>query len=228
MIRLPPRSTRNYTLFPSPAFFRSFPALDTPRRGSCDRLRLESAEHPPPRLTLTRGLRLLIAAADRPWILTHFARISTARRQDLDPLPLGRIRQADLARQPAPIGEVTNLGVAVPIHRIIRRHILRPLARQGADKLALIGEVGAPVMELQPVTVSRQADIRRMALHAGGGGGGRPVDPPAPRFMDGRRIAMIDMGIVFQVDSDRSALVTPDRHHLLRNPHHLPHPPTPP
>src|SRR3546814_20745680 len=74
------------------------------------------------------------------------------------PLPLGRIRQADLARQPAPIGEVTNLGVAVPIHRIIRRHILRPLARQGADKLALIGEVVAPVMELHPVTVSRQAD----------------------------------------------------------------------
>src|SRR3546814_5377778 len=64
-----------------------FLALDTPRRGSLDRLRLESVEHAPPRLTLTRGLRLLIAAADRPWILTHFARISTARRKDLDPLP---------------------------------------------------------------------------------------------------------------------------------------------
>src|SRR3546814_4915889 len=177
MSRRPPRSTRTDTLLPYTTLFRSlaaigprgrrrrrrrvelqpvehaalgFLALDTPRRGSLDRLRLESVEHAPPRLTLTRGLRLLIAAADRPWILTHFARISTARRKDLDPLPPGRIRQADLARQPAPIGEVTNLGVAVPTHRTIRRPILQPLARQGADKLALIGEVVAPVWSCTP------------------------------------------------------------------------------
>src|SRR3546814_8550188 len=123
MRRRPPRSTRTATLVPYTALFRShaalgFLALDTPRRGALDRLRLESVKHAPPRLTLTRGLRLLIAAADRPWILTPFARISTARRKDLDPLPLGRIRQAALARPPAPLGEVTHLGVAVPIPRI--------------------------------------------------------------------------------------------------------------
>src|SRR3546814_4269611 len=96
--------------------------------------------------------------------------------------------------------------------------ILRVLFRSGADKLALIGEVVAPVMELHPVTVSRQADISRMAVHAGGGEDVRPIDRHALRFMDGRRIAMIDMGIVFQVERDRSTVVEPDRHMLWRNP----------
>src|SRR3546814_19165605 len=73
-------------------------------------------------------------------------------------------------------------------------------------------------MELHPVTVSRQADISRMAVHAGGGEDVRPIDRHALRFMDGRRIAMIDMGIVFQVERDRSTVVEPDRHMLWRNP----------
>src|SRR3546814_4129475 len=46
----------------------------------------------------------------------------------------------------------------------------------------------------------------------------RPIDRHALRFMDGRRIAMIDMGIVFQVERDRSTVVEPDRHMLWRNP----------
>src|SRR3546814_18445188 len=95
-----------------------FRALGTPRRGSLDRLRLESVEHAPPRLTLTRGLRLPIAAADRPWILTHFTRISTARRKDLDPRPLGRVRQRHVARQPAPTGERPQLSAGGPRPRI--------------------------------------------------------------------------------------------------------------
>src|SRR3546814_9576749 len=73
-------------------------------------------------------------------------------------------------------------------------------------------------MELHPVTVSRQADISRMAVHAGGGEDVRPIDRHALRFMDGRRIAMIDMGIVFQVERDRSTVVETDRHMLWRNP----------
>jgi hypothetical protein len=67
----------------------------------------------------------------------------------------GRIRQADLARQSAPIGEGPRLGIAIPA--IVGRHILRSLARQRADKPALIGEVIAPIMELHPVTMPRQA-----------------------------------------------------------------------
>src|SRR3546814_4320470 len=80
------RRRRRVELQPVEHAALGFLALDTPRRGSLDRLRLESVEHAPPRLPLTRGLRLLLAPADRPWILPHFARISTARRQDLDPL----------------------------------------------------------------------------------------------------------------------------------------------
>src|SRR3546814_19263675 len=135
MSRRPPRSTRTDTLLPYTTLFRSlaaigprgrrrrrrrvelqpvehaalgFLALDTPRRGSLDRLRLESVEHAPPRLTLTRGLRLLIAAAARPWILTPLARISTARRQDPDPPPLRPIRQAAHARPPPPNRKITH------------------------------------------------------------------------------------------------------------------------
>src|SRR3546814_84781 len=81
------------------------------------------------------------------------------------PLPLGRIRNADLARQSPPIGERLCLGVPVPIHRIIRRHILRPLAPQRADKPAIVGEVVTAVMELHPVTVPRQRHIGRMTVH---------------------------------------------------------------
>src|SRR3546814_4808094 len=68
-------------------------------------------------------------------------------------LALGRIRQSDLARQTAPIGERLRLGVAVPIHGIIRRHILRPLARQRADKPPIVGEVVAAIVELHALTV---------------------------------------------------------------------------
>src|SRR3546814_18203172 len=91
-----------------------FLALDTPRRGSLDRLRLESVEHAPPRLTLTRGLRLLIAAADRPWILTHFARISPPGPKDHAPLLLARIRQRVSALQPPPLGAVPTTAMGNP------------------------------------------------------------------------------------------------------------------
>src|SRR3546814_21087120 len=102
------RRRRRVELQPVEHAALGFLALDTPRRGSLDRLRLESVEHAPPRLTLTRGLRLLIAAADRPWHLTHFARISTARRQDLHPPPLGPLPHAAPAPHPPPNRHTTH------------------------------------------------------------------------------------------------------------------------
>jgi hypothetical protein len=62
----------------------------------------------------------------------------------------GRIRHADLARQPAPLGKVAHPGIGVPKHRVIRCHVFRPLPAKRADKLALIGKVVAAVMELHP------------------------------------------------------------------------------
>src|SRR3546814_19848910 len=99
--------------------------------------------------------------------------------------------------------------------------ILRPLARQGADKLAPIGEVVAPVMELHPVTVSRQADISRMAVHAGVGEDVRPIHRHALRFIDGRRIAILDLGIVFKVERYRSTFVPADPNLPVGYPHPL-------
>src|SRR3546814_4364569 len=64
-----------------------------------------------------------------------------------------------------PIGERLRLGVAVPIHGIIRRHILRPLARQRPDKPPIVGEVVSAIVELHALTVPRQRHIGRMAVH---------------------------------------------------------------
>src|SRR3546814_13782676 len=81
-----------------------------------------------------------------------------------------------------------------------------------SGELALVGEVVATVMELHPVAMPRQRHIGRMAVHAGGGEDMRPIDRHALRFMDGGGIAMIDMGIIFQVERDRSPVIEPHRH----------------
>src|SRR3546814_10806126 len=64
-------------------------------------------------------------------------------------------------------------------------------------------------MELHPVAIPRQRHIGRMAVHAGGGEDMRPIDRHALRFIDGGGIAMIDMGIIFQVERDRSPVIEP-------------------
>src|SRR3546814_8755376 len=71
-------------------------------------------------------------------------------------------------------------------------------------------------MELHPVAMPRQRHIGRMAVHAGGGEDMRPIDRHALRFMDGGGIAMIDMGIIFQVERDRSPVIEPHRHAVVR------------
>src|SRR3546814_29543 len=71
-------------------------------------------------------------------------------------------------------------------------------------------------MELHPVAVPRQRHIGRMAVHAGGRQHMRAIDRHALRFMDGGGIAVIDMGIIFQVKRDRSAIVQLHRHALRR------------
>src|SRR3546814_13016296 len=106
---------------------------------------------------------------------------------------------------------------------IIRRHILRPLARERAGELALVGEVVATVMELHPVAMPRQRHIGRMAVHAGGGEDMRPIDRHALRFMDGGGIALIYMGIIFQVERARSPVIEPTRHAAGRYAPDLPH-----
>src|SRR3546814_1173397 len=102
-----------------------------------------------------------LARGNRAWIFAHLAHGSRARAKDLHRRAFRPFRQSDLARQSAPVGESTNLRI--PVAAIVGRHILRPLARQRADKPAIVAEVVAAVMELHPVAVPRQRHIGRMA-----------------------------------------------------------------
>src|SRR3546814_4220703 len=106
-------------------------------------------EHASPRLPLGPGLSRASAAvagiANRAWIFAHLAHGSRARAKDLHRRAFRPFRQSDLARQSAPVGESTNLRI--PVAAIVGRHILRPLARQRADKPAIVAEVVAAVME---------------------------------------------------------------------------------
>src|SRR3546814_3093514 len=97
----------------------------------------EAVEHAPPPRPLARGR--LLAAADLLRILALLARRSTLCRWHFALGSLGWFREADLARQPAPIGE--GARVLIRVAAVIRRPILRPLAPQRAGELATIGKV---------------------------------------------------------------------------------------
>ena len=78
---------------------------------------------------------------------------------------------------------------------VVTGHVLAPVARQGADKLALVGEVVAAVMELRAVAVSRHANIGAVPVHAGGGENVGAIDRHALRLVEGSGVAVIDRGI---------------------------------
>jgi hypothetical protein len=63
---------------------------------------------------------------------------------------------------PAPFGVI--LHWIKPL--VIRRHVLGPVARQGADKPVLISKVVAAVMQVHAVTMTRQGDITAMGIEA--------------------------------------------------------------
>ena len=160
------------------------------------------------RANLVAAVAILVVLALRAWIFAHAAHGARARAWKPHAPLFGRIRQSDLARQSAPIGKSTNPGIAIT--RIVRGHILRPLARERTDKAALVFEVIAAIMELRPVTVPRQRYIGGMAVHAGGGEDVRACHSHALRFMDGRRIAMIDMGIILEVERNAAPVIETD------------------
>ena len=80
----------------------------------------------------------------------------------------------------------------------------------------MIGEVVATVMELHPITMPRQPDIGSVAVHPRRRQHMRPIDRYTLRFVNGSGIAMIDMGIVFQVERDRSPVIEPHRNAIGR------------
>ena len=64
---------------------------------------------------------------------------------------------------PAPLGIVLR-RIGAPV---IRRHILGPVARQGADEPALVGEVVVTVMQIKTVAMARQGDIAAVGVEDG-------------------------------------------------------------
>ena len=106
-------------------------------------------------------------------------------------------------------GDPTPLGVA--LYRIgtlvVRRHILRAIARQGADKPVLIGKIVAAIMQLHAVAVPRQGDIAAMGIHARRRQHMGAVYRHALRLVDGRRIAVVDLVIILEVELHGSAIV---------------------
>lgn len=67
-------------------------------------------------------------------------------------------------------------------------------------------------MKLHVVAMSRQADIGAVPVHAGGGEDMGAIDRHALRFVDRRRIAMIDMRIILRVERDPAPVIKADAH----------------
>src|SRR3546814_4128480 len=91
-------------------------------------------------------------------------------------LPIYTLAEADAA----PFGKGA-LGIGLGV---ILRHILGPVARQGANKLTPILEVIAAIMERHAVTMTRQRDIGTVTIHARRRQHMRPVHRHALRLVD--------------------------------------------
>ena len=98
---------------------------------------------------------------------------------------------------------------------VIRRHVLGPVVRQGADKPVLIGEVVAAIMQGRAVAMTGQGYIAAMGVHARRRQDVRAVHRHALRLVDGRGIAVVDPVVVLQVEGDEAAIVGAHGHGFL-------------
>ena len=97
---------------------------------------------------------------------------------------------------------------------IIARHILGAFPRQDAGEPGVIGKVVTAVMELHAFAVTRQGDISGMTVQARRRQHMHPVHRDALGFVDGGGIAVIEMGIVLEVERHGPAGVQPHGHIL--------------
>ncbi|SFW36635.1 hypothetical protein [Nitrosovibrio sp. Nv17] len=75
---------------------------------------------------------------------------------------------------------------------VIRRHVLRAVARKGVDEFVLTGEVVAAIMQVRAVPVARQGDIAAVSVHAGRCQHMGAVHRHALRLVDRGGIAVVD------------------------------------
>src|SRR5690606_30910459 len=112
-------------------------------------------------------------------------------------------------------GDAAPLGIIlrrVDLLLVIRRHILRAVARKSVHQSVLTGEVVAAIMQVHAAAVTRQSDIAAMGVHAGRRQHMRPVNGHALRLVDGGRIAVVDAVIVLQVEGHAAPVVSANRH----------------
>ena len=93
---------------------------------------------------------------------------------------------------------------------IIERHILRPFARQRAAHCSLVREIVATVMERGALAMAVECDVGSVRVEPWRCQHTRAVDGHALDLVDGRGIAMIDMGIALEIDADAPAVIEPD------------------
>ena len=139
---------------------------------------------------------LLFVAGALAQTLEHLAHLL---RHDL-PHDLGNTRAEG---DPALLG-VLPRGIG-PV--VVRRHILGPVARQGADNPVLAGEIVMAVVQVHAVAVARQGDIAAVGVHARRRQDMRAVHGHALRLVDGRGIAVVDAVVVLQVERDVAPVV---------------------
>ena len=135
--------------------------------------------------------------------------------------PVAQLLRNDLAHDlghalaegdPAPLGiALRRIGLLV-----IRRHVLGAVARQRADEPVPTGKIVAAIMQVHAVSMARQGDIAAMGVHARRRQHMGAVHRHALRLVDGRGIAVVDLGVVLQVEANRSAVVGAHRHGSAR------------
>lgn len=91
------------------------------------------------------------------------------------------------------LAEIDSAPLGIILRRVIRRHVLCPVARQGAGEPVLAGEIVAAIMQVQTQAVPRQRDIAGMGVHARRRKNMRAIHGHALRLMDGRGVAVVDV-----------------------------------
>ncbi len=106
-----------------------------------------------------------------------------------------RRRHADVA----PLGKVAG-------------HILGSFARQDAGQFAQVVEVVSAVVQLNAAPMPRQGDVGAVTIHPWRRQHVRAIDGDALALVDRRRIAVIDLGVILEVEGDAAAAVEPHGH----------------
>src|SRR3546814_10188423 len=97
------------------------------------------------------------------------------------------------------------------------RHVLRSFASQRPREFHLIGKIVAAIMHRGAVAVTAERHIGAMRVEPGRREDMAAIDRHALRLVDRRGIAMIDMGIEFEIDVDaRSEEHTSELQSLMR------------